>query len=75
MPLGKREAVAADTLGETSGVDGAKDQFHGKSDDWIEGYIAARDKFVPRRRPSFGALAAALPLGLALGFLRTPRRR
>lgn len=73
-PMGQRDAVVADTLGEAAGDRGPEDEFTGKSDDWIAGFKVAKDKFKPRLRLSLGALTAALPLSLAVVALRSRRR-
>jgi len=75
-PLGQRNAVAADTVGEA--VEYRSDSDHelgGKSADWVAGFNAARAKFQPRRRHSLGAMTAALPLSLALGVLRRRKHK
>lgn len=74
-PLGHRDAVAADTVGESAEkADGEGGELAGKSPEWVAGYNAARQKFRPERRQSLGAMAAALPMSIALGALRSRHR-
>lgn len=75
-PLGHRDAVAADTVGDSSGEsDHGDDDVAGKSAEWLAGFNAARSKFKPQRRHSLGAMTAALPLSLAIGALRRRERK
>ncbi|WP_236020636.1 YihY/virulence factor BrkB family protein [Devosia sediminis] len=71
-PLGYRDAVVADTVGEAVGE--SDDELAGRSPEWIDGFNAARSRFKPARRHSLGAMAAALPLSLALGAMGRRRR-
>lgn len=75
-PLGYRDAVAADTVGEPAAeAHGQEDDVFGRSADWVAGYNAAKTKFKPQRRHSLGAMTAALPLSLALSALRRRERK
>ncbi|WP_328767712.1 YihY/virulence factor BrkB family protein [Devosia sediminis] len=75
-PLGHRDAVAADTVGEPAGEAHDRDEgMVGRSADWVAGFNAAKTKFKSQRRHSLGAMTAALPLSLALSALRREKRR
>ncbi len=71
-PMGHRRANAADTVGEQA--DQIGDSHEGKSADWQAGYNAAVSKYRPQRSHSLGAMAAALPVSLALSALRSQRK-
>lgn len=74
-PMGSRHAVAADTVGaDTDRPHDTDEDLAGKSQEWIDGFNAARARYKPQRRHSLGAMAAALPLSLALGTLKRRRR-
>jgi membrane protein len=72
-PLGTRNANAADTVAEDSNDTGG-DKNGGRSADWQAGYNAALAKYRPQRNHSLGAMAAALPVSLALSALRQKRK-
>ena len=72
-PMGRRDANAADTVGETAGEVGDEDHSK-KSPEWQAGYNAALSKYRPQRSHSLGAMAAALPVSLALSALRSRRK-
>jgi membrane protein len=72
-PMGRRHATAADTVGEEADKVG-HDDGQGKSADWQAGYNAALSKYRPQRSHSLGAMAAALPVSLALSALRSRRK-
>lgn len=72
-PMGRRDANAADTVGETAGEVGDEDHSK-KSPEWQAGYNAAISKYRPQRSHSLGAMAAALPVSLALSALRSKRK-
>ena len=75
-PLGYRDAVAADTVGEPAKEAHREgDDLSGRSADWVAGFNAAKTKFKPQRRHSLGAITAALPLSLALSALRRRKRQ
>jgi membrane protein len=74
-PMGRRDANAADTVAGDAdhGQDG--DDHRDKSPEWREGYKAALSRYRPQRSHSLGAMAAALPVSLALSALRSKRRQ
>ena len=75
-PLGQRNAVAADTVGEPAEkTRNEENDFASKSSEWMAGFNAAKTKFKPQRRHSLGAMTAALPLSLAIGALRRRERK
>jgi membrane protein len=74
-PLGHRDAVVADTVGDQVGEAHNDEGVSGKSVEWLAGYNAAKTKFNPQRRHSLGAMTAALPLALALGAFRRRERK
>ncbi|QQR38658.1 YihY/virulence factor BrkB family protein [Devosia rhizoryzae] len=74
-PLGQRDATAADTVGEEAGENHGDDDLAGKSAEWVAGFNAAKSRFKPERRHSLGAMAAALPLSIALGAVRRRDRK
>jgi membrane protein len=59
-------------VGEEAGD--THDENAGKSPDWQAGYNAALSKYRPQRSHSLGAMAAALPVSLALSALRSKRK-
>jgi hypothetical protein len=71
--MGRRDANAADTVGETASEVGDDDHSK-KSPEWQAGYNAAISKYRPERSHSLGAMAAALPVSLALSALRSKRK-
>ncbi|WP_083982356.1 YihY/virulence factor BrkB family protein [Devosia soli] len=73
-PLGFRDAVVADTVGQSIDDKDEDDPFAGKSAEWIEGYRAASVAARPAKRPNLGFVAAAIPLSLALAAARSRRR-
>lgn len=72
-PMGTRDATAADTVGE-DGADTADSNNGNRSPDWQAGYDAALAKYRPKRNHSLGAMAAAVPVSLALSVLRQRRK-
>lgn len=76
LPLGHRDAVAADTVGRASD-DTRSDDFNvaGKSAEWRAGFNAAKAQFKPQRPHSLGAMTVAVPLLLAIGVVKRRDRK
>jgi membrane protein len=73
-PLGTRAAHAADTVAKDGEDTTGQADLHDQSPEWQAGYNAAVARLRPRRSQSLGAMAAALPVSLALSALRAKRK-
>ena len=76
QPMGQRAATVADTIGARADQEhGQDDALAGQSAEWVAGFMAAQERFRPRRQPSYGAMAVAIAASAALGYARRRTRR